>query len=368
MDFFFGKANQERRKLRRAVWAEESEEGIWADALLNLADGYNNTDNNIGADGSYLAAETKVKTDQQGAMMVGTAIPKILHFIWLGGNPLPRFTSLPEGEDHGDDLPGNLGSNACIESWRKHHTGWRFQIWTEADVIMEGCKSSQTSAERLEMHASQISNLSAYSYALKIGNYGLASDVLRLEILSIFGGVYVDIDYLCISPLDDLISPSRLPLHFFCGASNAGCVELNNGIMACKEGGHQILSNMMRSIHHYFERRSERHAAMEKSQIATLVNSFLDEEIQVDGPSPIEVIEHSGPGLLTRELCRWLVSEGTEPPGLSKDRNRVLVYPAAVFHPFPNNLRLSVANKCKFEEFIERDTIAVHLWGSSWQK
>ena len=177
----------------------------------------------------------------------------------------------------------------------------------------------------------------------------------------------MDVDYFCLSPLHDLVSRTRLPLHFFCGASNTGCVELNNGIMACKKGGHQILSTMMRSIRHYFEKRSERHVAVEKSQVATLVNSFLEEEIQFDAPSPMEVIERTGPGLLTRELCRWLVSEDAGPSGLSKDRNRVAVYPAAVFHPFPNNLR-SVVNKSNLEEFIERDTIAMHLWGSSWQK
>ena len=353
MDFFFGRANQkERRTLRRAVWAEESEEDTWVDTLLNLADR-----RNTGVDDSNLA-QTKAK-DQQGDMIAGSDIPKIIHFIWLGGNPLPRFTSLlKEGEDRGDDLPGNL-SNACIESWRTYHSGWRFQIWTEADVIMEGCKLSKTSTERFEIHASQMCNSSAYLHAIEFGNYGLASDVLRLEILAIFGGVYVDIDYLCVSPLHDLVNPTRLPLHFFCGASNTGCVELNNGIMACKEGGHQILSNMMRSIRHYFERRSERHAAMEK------VKSFLGEEIQLDELSPMEVIANTGPGLLTRELCRWLVSEDTGPPGLSKG---VAVYPAVVFHPFPNNLRSSVANECNFEEFIEKDTIAVHLWGSSWQK
>lgn len=178
---FFGKANQkEPRPLRRAVWADESEEGTWIDALMNQADGYNNVNTGVDDDCCNLA-ETKAN-DQQGDMIFGTDIPKIIHFIWLGGNPLPRFTALPGGgEDHEDDRPGNP-SNACIDSWRKHHSsGWRFQIWTEADVIMEGCKSSQTSTERFEIHASRMSNLSAYRYALEIGNYGLVSSTKCLR-------------------------------------------------------------------------------------------------------------------------------------------------------------------------------------------
>ena len=41
-------------------------------------------------------------------------------------------------------------------------------------------------------------------------NYGEKSDVLRCEILNIYGGVYVDVDFDVIKSLDDLVQVSIL--------------------------------------------------------------------------------------------------------------------------------------------------------------
>mmetsp|Transcript_592 Transcript_592/g.1040 ORF Transcript_592/g.1040 Transcript_592/m.1040 type:complete len:94 (+) Transcript_592:2-283(+) len=46
-------------------------------------------------------------------------------------------------------------------------------------------------------------NSAGYQRAIRNQNYGMASDILRLEILNVFGGVYVDVDYWCVKSLNE---------------------------------------------------------------------------------------------------------------------------------------------------------------------
>jgi mannosyltransferase OCH1-like enzyme len=47
-------------------------------------------------------------------------------------------------------------------------------------------------------------------------NLGLKSDLVRYEVLYLFGGIYIDIDYECIKSLETL----DLNCNFFAGLSN----------------------------------------------------------------------------------------------------------------------------------------------------
>lgn len=89
-------------------------------------------------------------------------IPKILHRVWLGSNPLP------------DDY------QAYGETWAKHHPDWELRLWTEADApYPAGSENARSLSER--------------------------SDLVRYAVLKEFGGVYVDTDVECLRPIDDLI-------------------------------------------------------------------------------------------------------------------------------------------------------------------
>jgi hypothetical protein len=137
-----------------------------------------------------------------------TTIPRILHLIWLGPRALP--------------------TTAPFDSWRHIHSDWKINVWREHDIHFE------------------LYNQEAFSFAMQQGNYGMASDVLRLELLYKYGGVYVDVDYLCISALDDLDH-----LDFYCGASHTGCIEVNNGLFGCRESNVMVKS-LMKEIHTWF--------------------------------------------------------------------------------------------------------------------
>jgi mannosyltransferase OCH1-like enzyme len=93
-------------------------------------------------------------------------IPRILHQIWLGDQPFP--------EDFA----------RYRETWLRHHPGWEQRFWTEENL--PGDLRRPEVYERLRMPAER-------------------SDILRLEVLFREGGVYVDTDFECHRPLEDVI-------------------------------------------------------------------------------------------------------------------------------------------------------------------
>ena len=92
-------------------------------------------------------------------------IPKIIHQIWLG-SPFPEVYRNYQ------------------QSWLANHPDWEYYLWTDADIAALG-----------------LENREFYDTS---NNYGERSDIARYEILYRFGGVYVDVDYECLKPLDKL--------------------------------------------------------------------------------------------------------------------------------------------------------------------
>jgi len=95
----------------------------------------------------------------------GKKIPKIIHQIWLG-SPFPEKYKI------------------FRDSWLRHHPGWEYRLWTDADVA-----------------AFPLHNQAIYDSS---SNYGEKSDIARYEILYKFGGLYVDTDFECLRALDNL--------------------------------------------------------------------------------------------------------------------------------------------------------------------
>jgi len=132
---------------------------------------YATTTKIIGLNGYLLYEFFKNIYEQHGHLRATTQstlkIPKIIHQIWLG-SPVPEsFKELQQ-------------------SWIDHHMerGWLYKLWTDEDVAQM--------------------NLYNQEFYDATDNYGVKSDILRWEILCIFGGVYVDMDYECLQPLDEL--------------------------------------------------------------------------------------------------------------------------------------------------------------------
>lgn len=96
------------------------------------------------------------------------SIPKIIHYCWFGGKPLPEL------------------AQRCIASWRKFLPDYEIKEWNEQNF-----------------DAYQ-STYSAEAYRLK--QFAHVSDYARFWILYNYGGIYFDTDVEVIRPLDDILA------------------------------------------------------------------------------------------------------------------------------------------------------------------
>jgi inositol phosphorylceramide mannosyltransferase catalytic subunit len=127
-------------------------------------------------------------------------IPHILHQVWVGPDPFPK-----EFADY-------------QKTWLRHNPGWELRFWTEENLPDDVRRPEVL--ERLRTPAER-------------------SDVLRLDVLWRFGGVYVDTDFECRRPIDDLISD----VDFFIADLKPG--RTNNAVIGAV-AGHPILDRALR--------------------------------------------------------------------------------------------------------------------------
>lgn len=95
-------------------------------------------------------------------------IPKIIHYCWFGGNPIPER------------------DKKCIESWRKYCPDYEIKEWNESNY--------------------DISKNTYMSQAYQAKKWGFVPDYARLDIVYEQGGIYLDTDVELIRPIDELLS------------------------------------------------------------------------------------------------------------------------------------------------------------------
>ena len=94
-------------------------------------------------------------------------IPKIIHYCWFGGKPLPK-TAIK-----------------CINSWKNYFPDFEIKEWNETNYDVE-----------------KIPYIAEAYYKKK---YAFVSDYARFDILYKFGGVYFDTDVEVIKSFNDIL-------------------------------------------------------------------------------------------------------------------------------------------------------------------
>ena len=94
-------------------------------------------------------------------------IPKIIHYCWFGGNPLPELAI------------------KCIESWKKYLPDYEIKEWNESNFDINCCAYVREAYEAKK--------------------WAFVSDYARFWILYQHGGLYFDTDVELIKSIDDLI-------------------------------------------------------------------------------------------------------------------------------------------------------------------
>ncbi len=138
-------------------------------------------------------------------------IPKIAHYIWLGGNKKPE------------------NFNVCRESWERFLTakdGWQIKEWTEENLPMEALPEY-------------------FHKAIRERKWAFASDVARTHILLNEGGVYLDTDILLYKSLDSI-----LHYDFFAGHEDEN--SINGAIFGAVKGNF-----IVREMYDYYQSNTE---------------------------------------------------------------------------------------------------------------
>ncbi len=129
-------------------------------------------------------------------------IPRIIHYCWFGGNPLPK------------------SAQRCIASWRKFMPDCEIREWNEQNF-----------------------DVNAHPYtraAYAAGKYAFVSDFARYKILEEWGGIYFDTDVESVASISDL-----LQLEAFMGIEDAQPPTVSSGLVMAVEAHHPILQEML---------------------------------------------------------------------------------------------------------------------------
>lgn len=94
-------------------------------------------------------------------------IPKIIHYCWFGGNPLPE------------------SALKCVESWKKFCPDYQIIEWNESNY--------------------DVTKNRYMKEAYECKRWGFVPDYARLDIIYNNGGIYLDTDVELLKPLDDLL-------------------------------------------------------------------------------------------------------------------------------------------------------------------
>lgn len=133
-----------------------------------------------------------------------TKIPKVIHYCWFGGNPLPETV------------------HKCMESWKRFCPDYEIKCWNESNYDVNACDYTKE--------------------AYEAGKWAFVSDCARFEILYLHGGIYLDTDVEIIRPLDDILEQGAW---FGVEQSDNGEILVNPGLGMAAEAGHPFYKRML---------------------------------------------------------------------------------------------------------------------------
>ncbi len=226
-------------------------------------------------------------------------IPKIIHQIWVGPHTPPAIFK------------------ASQESIKQHLPDWEYKLWTDADI------------PGLQLHNQKYYDLSK--------NYGEKADILRYELLYKFGGIYLDVDVVCLKPLDILLQYDV----WTCGEGHPED-HINNAVIGASRH-HPLLWDCIQSLGdkwHEFENKNPS-------------DDWLED---------VSVVNRTGPALFGKSFMKF-VNNGTP---------NIISFPNKYFYPILlSKIRRELKEhnqtfNSQIQALIGPDAFTVHYWTGSW--
>lgn len=212
-------------------------------------------------------------------------IPRLIHHIWLG-SPVPERYQF------------------FIATWQGWE-GWTHQLWTDEEV------------KHLQLH-----NQCFYDQA---ETWVEKADILRYELLNLFGGIYVDIDMLCLNP--GFFHFAHQFYSFYIGIE-----PLEYGPMSC--------CNALIA------------ATPQHPMLKAFIHSLQTSIQQLPNHS---AVERTGPKFISKIIASefHLLKDG-------------MIFPPTFFYPIQRGDlgELLISDK---ERFLHPETMALHFWEGNWR-
>lgn len=134
-------------------------------------------------------------------------IPKIIHYCWFGGSPLPPLARM------------------CINSWKKYCPDYEIKEWNEHNFDVN------------------ITPYTREAYARK--KYAFVSDYARFHILSQYGGIYFDTDVELIRPISHIVKKGAFMAYEQAGVDGKQSYLIAPGLAIGFEAGAPILQSLL---------------------------------------------------------------------------------------------------------------------------
>ena len=241
-------------------------------------------------------------------------IPKIIHYCWFGGNPLPPL------------------AQECIASWRKYLPDYEIRQWDESNF--------------------DVNSIPYTAEAYRQKKYAFVSDYARFYIIYKYGGIYFDTDVEVIRPMDDIIA--RGPFMGFeqdpDGENTPGryapryCFDVALGLGFGMTKEHPFMKEMMEHYHGLkFEPIPTGDIAWYKTIVAYTTEMLMEQE------PPL------APGGGNHGLLSWFRRPRYEEIQVVGDG--IYVYPSEYFAPI---------NAISRRLHITENTRTIHRYMASW--
>ncbi len=207
-------------------------------------------------------------------------IPKIIHYCWFGKK-----------------TKNELITN-CIESWKKYCPDYEIIEWNEENFDVDKFLYTRQ--------------------AYDLNKYAFVSDVVRFEVLSIYGGIYLDTDVELKGSIDDFLSNEM-----FMGYDQRGLIA--SGLIFGATKGHYILNDIL----NYYKN-----------------NSFIMKNGRADTTTVVTIVSNI------------LKKRGFSLDGRNFSNGGIALYSCDYFDPYDYE---------NGEMHITKNTKAIHYYAASWK-
>mmetsp|Transcript_90601 Transcript_90601/g.242665 ORF Transcript_90601/g.242665 Transcript_90601/m.242665 type:complete len:168 (-) Transcript_90601:40-543(-) len=164
-------------------------------------------------------------------------------------------------------------------------------------------------------------------------------------------GVYVDVDFACVKPLDDLTTKYS----FFTGMSNVGAVEVNNGLIGAAPK-HPLTLRLLELVGKPWPEWGGVDVDPAQAAAHVMAQQMPELAAVLAGGEAAPFIATTGPGFFTRCLMQQ---------SMSSWQGDVAILPAQYFYPLRNSDRADI--DAVAAAVASNEAYAVHHWCRTWE-